>query len=503
MWNRALFTRGLSLSSLGIIDFGTPLIRAIALTHLLGLREFGFASALAATYATYEQITDMSIHRFVFASPREQFEPALAGAHALSILRGLTVGAIAIAAAPAIAAALSLEADWVSFAALAPIIFIRSLEHQAIRVAERDYRYGRQFLASFLSNVAGLTVLVAAAAIWRSHFALLASLFVQMLTSVAMTRGLADTPYRFDFRSSHFRRSWRFGYPLMFNGVGLAISTQGDRLIVGALLGLPALAIYSVLLLVAYVPIGIILKTSGTVGLAALHNACMSSEKYTSRLRLYATAIPLVAGFYAVGLLAFANILISFVFGAKFGVSDWAVILLALSSFLKIARSEPFTAMFLEEMKTGTLATANLAAVSGLAASVGSILIFRTFEAPLIGKTIGECLGLFVSMLLSGKAFRAALSRSLGSISLGLLTIVVSGALVLEIPSAASPWWRLLGIAASCIPLFVLGSWRIPELFRESYAVGGLSPLNEKTVDEEQLGLDRIQDAVSGGRTGH
>ena len=104
---------------------------------------------------------------------------------------------------------------------------------------------------------------------------------------------------------------------------------------------------------------------------------------------------------------------------------------------------------------------------------------------------------------MGASGFRAALSRSLGSISLGLLTIVVSGALVLEIPSAASPWWRLLGIAASCIPLFVLGSWRIPELFRESYAVGGLSPLNEKTVDEEQLGLDRIQDAVSGGRTGH
>ena len=75
-----------------------------------------------------------------------------------------------------------------------------------------------------------------------------------MVGLVVATRLFATTPYRWRFRTPLFARAFYFGYPLTFNGLGLAVSAQADRFLVGAMLGLPALGIYSVLMLVTAVP---------------------------------------------------------------------------------------------------------------------------------------------------------------------------------------------------------------------------------------------------------
>ena len=42
--------------------------------------------------ATFELITDIGISNFVFSSPRSVYAEAIAGAHAISIVRGFCVG---------------------------------------------------------------------------------------------------------------------------------------------------------------------------------------------------------------------------------------------------------------------------------------------------------------------------------------------------------------------------------------------------------------------------
>ncbi len=120
----------------------------LALSHLLDLRELGFASILMAVYGTFEMVTDINISRFVMAAPRENYHETLAAAHALSVVRGLVVGAAAVILSPLIAGAFSLGADWPTFAALGLVIAIRGFEHLEPRIAERDYRYGPQLKVS-------------------------------------------------------------------------------------------------------------------------------------------------------------------------------------------------------------------------------------------------------------------------------------------------------------------------------------------------------------------
>ena len=238
----ALFAKGYPLVLVNAADYGTPFLRMLLLSHGLSLRELGFASILAATYSAFEVMTDFAIYRFVFSQPREHYEEALASAHALSILRGEGGRSLAVAASPLIAAGLSLSSDWPSFALLGPIIMIRSMENLAPRVAERDYRYGVQLRVSLIGNMLGLVTLAAALHFVQDHRVILASLFAQSIGLVVASHVLGDTPYRLKLRSPFFLRAFRFGYPLMVNGFGLAVSVRATASLSEACSGFPRLA---------------------------------------------------------------------------------------------------------------------------------------------------------------------------------------------------------------------------------------------------------------------
>ena len=114
---------------------------------------------------------------------------------------------------------------------------IRSCENLAPKVAERDYKYGGQLRTWFGSAALSLTAVFLTAVITHSHIAIVASLLAQAIGVVVVSRLVADVPYRLNFRSIHVWKAWKFGYPLMFNGMGLAVSSQADRFLVGSRIG--------------------------------------------------------------------------------------------------------------------------------------------------------------------------------------------------------------------------------------------------------------------------
>jgi len=63
-----------------LVELAVAFLRMMVLTHLFGPFEFGFASALAATYATAEQITTCRSMFCVF-QPAGRLWEAVAAAH--------------------------------------------------------------------------------------------------------------------------------------------------------------------------------------------------------------------------------------------------------------------------------------------------------------------------------------------------------------------------------------------------------------------------------------
>jgi O-antigen/teichoic acid export membrane protein len=455
-----LFAKGQSLVLVTTVDSGTPFLRMLLLSHGLSLRELGFASALTATYSAFEVMTDFAIYRFVFSQPREHYQEALASAHALSILRGGVVGVIAAAVSPLIAKGLSLPADWPSFALLGPIILIRSMENLAPRVAERDYRYGVQLRVSLIANTLGLVTLATALHFVRDHRVLLASLFAQTVGLVVASHALADTPYRLRLRSRFFGRAFRFGYPLMVNGLGLAVSSQGDRFIVGSMLGLPALGVYSVAILVTTVPVGMVARIGHTVLLAAFYNSeRVSSSLYWARVRLAARITPLFYGVVGLGVLTLMNIIVPLVFGRNFVLSRDAIALLALGTFFRFARGEPVTAMLMNQGRTRRLAVANLSSVISLFFEGAAILVRSRLEAVFVGRLLGELFAAAITLAVARRQFRAALHDY--ATGIGAALVVLGGATMLTFttPVGEEPLVSLAALLA-CVALYVGWAFR-------------------------------------------
>ncbi len=467
-------TRASTLLSVALIENGAPFIRMLLLSHALSLTELGFVSALAATLNAFEQMTDFALYRYVFSAAREEYQGALAAAHGLAILRGLTVGAALVLASPVLARIFGLEDHVLVFVLLAPVMVLRGFDHLAPRVAERDYRYGPQLKAVGVSNALGLGVLAAALRIMPSHVAFLLSLYVQVAVQVAIDHMVAGVSYRFAFFTPNFYRAFRFGYPLMINGVGLALSAQGDRFLIGGMLGLPALAVYSVAGLATFVPTALTGRVMSAVTLAQLYNAPRTEDgRYEARLRLFARVVPMVAAFLALGIMALLNIAMPLVFGAKFILPQAATALLAVATFVRLARGEPFTAMLLNVGRTKRLAIANLSSTSALFFAAALLLIYHNFEAVMAGRLLGELTAAAVTLVLTRDLFKPARLDFAEAAAVGLLVLGVAAALgSAGVGAAVAP-----SIAMVTAGLAVLALWAMsfgPRLLDASFPANRL-----------------------------
>jgi O-antigen/teichoic acid export membrane protein len=431
--------KGSALGATAALEIALPFARMLILSRALSLSELGFASALATAYALYDQITDLAIHRYVYAEPRENYAAALAGAHGLLALRGLLLAAGAVVLAPLSSGLFGLASQSGDFALLAGPLLIRGFEHLEPKIAERDYRFGPQLRAALVGAALSQLALAAALGHGRDHGALTASLYGLALGQTAASHLVAASPYRLSLFNPAFVRAGRFGAPLMANGLGLAVSAQGDRLLVGALLGVEALGLYAVVMLAVLVPVSLVQRLMGALAAAALFNA---HDDRPEKIRLIARLGPAVAAAYAGATLGLANLLTPAVFGARFVLSSLALALLAVAALLRIARAEPFTALLLLDRRTRRVAAGNLAAVAALAFAAALMAARPSIEAALTGRCLGEALALGLTFQLSRRLLGAAGEDYLWALAF-------AGAFVL---SLLTPWTGLGGAGLSGAP---------------------------------------------------
>lgn len=466
---RPVWLKALPLFGFSFVETAVAFVRTLILTHVLGPYEFGFAVAISAAYATIEQIADLAIYRFVLSSPRSEYDQAVAGAHALTVFRGIFLASCLLIISYPMACTLANCGDWPSFAWLAPAVMIKSFEHLEIRVRERDYRYGPQLTASLTSHGAGLVAMAIMAHETESHYAFIAYLLVQSATYVLASHLLAVNRYQITFRTSYFQRAFVFGFPLMLNGIGLAVIGQGDRLMVGALMDLPTLGLYAILILAGTVPIGGLFRILGPLQFAGLHNAIAGSSEYSARLKLFSRAIPMIGGCYALFLVAFLKPIVPLVFGARYAISDPLPLLVGLIAFLRIVRIEPHTSLLLQTQNTRKLAIANLSPGIGLLCATMLVLVHPSIEAVLIGSIVGESVGLGVMIFMTFRLLKSAIFDYVASL-LGTLSIVLMACAMITITQSQDTLLARTAIAVGFfLPILAAAGVFLPRPFRLGY----------------------------------
>ena len=496
---RSLTKLSTPLLGLSLLETGYPLIRILVLTHLLSLREVGFATILTAFVAVLELSTDIAVHRFIYSAPRDRFDEAIAAVHALAIARGFFLGALGFCAAPIVAAALSLSADWGSFAWLAPTLILRSFQHLGPKIAERDFQYGAQIKSSFIAYASGLAVLIGVGAMTHSHVAVIASTYGYDLAAVVATRIYAGSPFRFNFRSPLFKQALHFAYPLMFNGMGLAVSVQADRFLVAGLFDLQIVAIYAIIITTATYPAQVISRFFSTTILARLYHANLSVSRLLQEIRLASSLSAVTAAFYGGGVTFLTNIVATSVFGQKFHVSNATMALLGLAAYVRFIRQEPFSSLMLNFGRTKRLAASNFIVSTTLVYLVAIALLSRSMEAIVLTRLMGEVTALIFTIYIARQVSDGGALVFSRSTIIGLGFVCAACLGVMALPQLGQ---SVVATLAACVVYTIaIAIWAAWELRAAKDRRAALSPESMKATRGEEPPPGSVEPATTQPKT--
>lgn len=220
------------------------LLRNLVVAHLIPVADYGIAITFALTMALVEMSTQFGLQQQIIQhkdgdAPR--FQSALQG---FQLVRGVLAGLLLFAMAGPMAGALQIpQAAW-AYQVMAVLPLLRALQHFDIHRLNRQMRFGPMLLTGVIPAAVSLLA-VFPLALWLGDYrVMLLALFLQEGLATATSHAFAQRPYRLSLDRQIIAGSLSFGWPLLLNGALLFLVMQGDKLIVGTMLGMTDLAIF-------------------------------------------------------------------------------------------------------------------------------------------------------------------------------------------------------------------------------------------------------------------
>jgi O-antigen/teichoic acid export membrane protein len=388
------------VSIASMTEYGSRLARTVILSHLLVREQFGIAVAISVVLGTAALVTDISFDKFAMVKTGPEGSRALAATHALSLARGVLLALVLAATAPASAALFGVPHSSASFAVAAFVPLVGSFAHLGIKQAQTNYQYVPEALALIFSNLAALLALIPAVSIFHDHRAIIASFLTESAVYTLASHLLASTPYRLRSDRLMFYAALSFGFPLLLNGIGLAMISQLDRALVGRWFGVETLAVYAVILSISVVPISLITRVIGVMSFSYLLSNKGDSVDLSGRYRSVVYLFAMTSTLYSLFVALTLDVLAPLVFGAAYAVSPLVHILITIIVFFRQAKGA--TSAFLVAIgKTGELAFFSLSTGAGLIFALVFLLLRPSFEALLFGLMLGEILSFILFIVAS------------------------------------------------------------------------------------------------------
>jgi lipopolysaccharide exporter len=244
-----------SLWSFGLQLFsrGMGLARTMILARLLAPAEFGIIGAAMLVISGLDVLSQTGVNPYL-VQRRGCTENHLNTAWTLSILRGLGLAVLTIAAS-------SVAAEMLNSAQSAPVLQIVALSglflsfgNVGIISFQKDLRFDRQFLYESIPAALDLAVSVILAFhlgnVWALVWGGMAGNAARFILSYVLH------PYRprFVFNRSCAGEITRYGKWIWSAGILMFLVTQGDGLVVVKMLGVSALGLYQIAFLIANLP---------------------------------------------------------------------------------------------------------------------------------------------------------------------------------------------------------------------------------------------------------
>jgi len=308
-------------------------IRNGLIGHTLSMGDFGIAATITLLLQLVDVLSDVGSDRLIVQAPDGDDARLLSTIHAFWICRGIITSlAIYLAAGPVTDWFGISHARWAfEIASLVPLI--KGFSHMDLRWHQRRLNNLPTLLYELLPQVAGCLLTLPVLTVLPGFSGVPVIIIGQTFAAVAVSHMCATRPYTARIDRAFAHRIWHFSWPIWLSALPLVAVYHGDRLIIGSLLGMEALAAFSVAFMLTMVPGVIAAKAGNALMLPLLAQSANDAATYRRRFTLMADTAAIAA---TANLSAFAlagGIVIPMTFGPNYiGLGPLATILAAMWS---------------------------------------------------------------------------------------------------------------------------------------------------------------------------
>jgi O-antigen/teichoic acid export membrane protein len=313
---------------------GLSFVRNAAIGHALSKGDFGVAATITLVLQMFETITDLGADRLIVQATDGAERRFIRACHTLSVLRGCLLAVVLYLAAPWIAEGFGAAHASSAFQLAALVPLIKGFMHFDFRIAQRTFDNRPQMLIEVVPQAAALALTYPALAWAHDYSSVIWLSIAQAAASVGLSHALAATRYGLAFDRAVLKRQLAFGWPILASAIPLIAVYQGDRLIIGSLSGMEALADFTAALMITMVPGLIAAKVSHAMLLPTFSETLRRERTLSAEFKIASEVTVLLAALYLTGFIVCGGIVLPMIFGAHYAhlgaVTSWLAAMWAL-----------------------------------------------------------------------------------------------------------------------------------------------------------------------------
>jgi O-antigen/teichoic acid export membrane protein len=293
------------------------LARNLIVARLISIENYGIAATFAVVMAMVEMASTLGLQQQIVQArdgddPR--FQAALQG---FQVFRGFAAGLALFFMATPVAIFLEVpEVVW-AYQLLSLVPVIRSFEHFDVHRLNRKMRFAPMLLTGGIPAFLSLLLVWPLLAWLEDWRVMLYGILAHVSLTVITSHLVAERPYYLVFDRNVIGRSLKFGWPILLNAVLLFFVFQGDKMIVGRLLGMENLAIFAIGVTLTLTPTLVIAKSAQNFFLPQLSTAA-STPGFTEVAGLTLQTINTAALIFLVTILLFGGPFLHSLLGDKY-----------------------------------------------------------------------------------------------------------------------------------------------------------------------------------------
>lgn len=428
--------------------------RNLVVARLLSVEDYGIASAFTISVAIVEMLAALGLPQYIIQNEDGDNPRLQSSLHGFNFVRSfLPAGALFLAAQPMAAFFRIPELTW-AFQLLAVSPIMLGLAHFDIHRVQRHMNYTPRILSNLIPAI------VSVAALWPLHHffgdyrVMLYSLLIQWVLTAAFSHLLAKRSFKMTFDREIMISAFRFGWPILLSSIVLFVIFNGEKLVVGRVLGLEVLALFAMGTTLTLTPTLVLETSIQSFFLPQLSKSQKNPAEFQRLSMIIIQAYLLMGLLFVIGVVLLGGPVVQLLLGAKYEalipVLPWLALLQVLRMFkaggnaISLARSQTENSMIAGLARVFVLPFAWYAAVE-----TGDFLSIVWIA------TIGELIGFGLSICLIWWRLGVSIRPIALSLGLALVCLALAGVHTclryVDEPSTTMLWAVLVLIFLSCM----------------------------------------------------